>query len=981
MVSRNTDRRRRGTILPLLAVCMIGLFGFCGLAIDLGLLAVSRTQCQNAADTAALSACRLLNTKVGSVNSNLAPAIADGKTRITSNSNLNQAFTNAAIQKIEAGQYLYDTTSQIFRVVTWTDVTNNQSITPAGGGSWTAIRVTVSVPQRTYFMRAFGVNSMPTGAKATAVFRPRDVAFALDMTGSMAFGSTFNLNGKSMNPDNLVPSFGHYANIPAGNGTGSTAIRCIVNQANGSGEAIAQNNYTVEGTAGPPIVRNFYFDPANINSPATPAFPLTTTGGTPNLINAFHRWSPPESGANPDTYTPPVYNFTGYNAFHKGNEAPAMGPTPAPGSFGTMTDDGAITYVGDRWRRADGSLNKTDTTWLVGAPATKAAISAIDLLGYNVNTGNVRTGTSDTTIIAPVTQFRDLVWETHGYDLDIVKYRTTRGNAAPMRTDDYTLLVPLAEQLVPEEDRFKGYSMGPGYWGKTFFIWPPDPRAPVGNPGDANYVPGDWRRRYFDQPGGTAFNPQNDNMSGGTVEGINEALLNTGSGPVLATGTTKWIPDYAAILKWIKSGPLVLPPNLRAGHVLYYSSIPDDVNTATGGTQEVLDKVWWKRYIDYVLSYNRNTTGDLYGSADSWSLTGAGRSVGTADLVNWTGPLPLTKPWPNAKPYMPYNDSPNRPRLHFWFGPLTMMDFMGISANWLPGTSNEAQCWQLKAGMNSVLDDIKNNHPNNYVGLSLFSYSHHNGIRSPMGQNFKALKNALFFPKSLLNTINLENSTTSVTCEIRPYNTSFSGVSNNEIPNAIGSTDPNTGLGYAFNLLSPSATLPTGTYGTTKARRGASKMVIFETDGVPNSYRNFTFNKAGYDSYYSDSTGGVSGSNGDATSISSAIAIITQMKVQMATTNGAGTDSGLSLPNAPVRVYPIAFGDLFDVALAPAATFRPTALKFMADVGAAGNTNAAGLSSPPANQIITGVYQNRIDTLKTCMENIFQSGVGVTLVE
>ena len=21
-----------------------------------------------------------------------------------------------------------------------------------------------------------------------------------------------------------------------------------------------------------------------------------------------------------------------------------------------------------------------------------------------------------------------------------------------------------------------GYTVGPGYWGKTFFIWPPDPR-------------------------------------------------------------------------------------------------------------------------------------------------------------------------------------------------------------------------------------------------------------------------------------------------------------------------------------------------------------------------------------------------------------------------------------------------------------------------------------------------------------------------
>ena len=31
---------------------------------------------------------------------------------------------------------------------------------------------------------------------------------------------------------------------------------------------------------------------------------------------------------------------------------------------------------------------------------------------------------------------------------------------------------------------FNGYTQGPGYWGKTFFIWPPDPTN-------------DWRKKYF----------------------------------------------------------------------------------------------------------------------------------------------------------------------------------------------------------------------------------------------------------------------------------------------------------------------------------------------------------------------------------------------------------------------------------------------------------------------------------------------------
>ncbi len=958
---------------------MIGMFGFCGLAIDLGLLAVSRTQCQNAADSSALTACRLLNTKPASVNSNLGPAVAEGKVRASSNTNLNQAFTNAQIQKVEVGQYLYDTSAQIFRVATWTDVTNSQAATP-GSGSWTAIRVTLAVSQPTYFMKAFGVTTMPTGAKATAVYRPRDTAFVIDMTGSMGNGSIFNLNSCSLNPDDLVPSFGHYKNLPSGNGTGSTAIRCTQNQLGSGNQANPQNNFCVSTPGGPPIVRNFYFDPRNLptgslGDPKIEAFPLLAAPSK----NAFHRWSPPESGGNSATSTPVVYDFTGYDPTHLGNEASPKGPVPAPNTFGTMTD-GVVNYSGDRWRRVDGSIDKADTTW---TGAKQAASSALDLLGYTTDslTAPTMAKTSSGTNIIALTSFRDPAWETYGYDLKLdgaTGYRSTRGNNPPLAPGAFTTQVPAA-------DKFVGYSMGPGYWGKTFYIWPPDPRTPVNDPGQAGYVPGDWRQRYFNYNDGSTWGVNYDTQGATTPNGINSNLLNTGGGMVLAGGTANWKVDYPAVLKWIKSGPMVLPPNLRAGHILYYSSIPDDVDTATGTTQTKLDKVWWKKYIDYVLSYNRSNTSDLYGTADSWSVSGAGRTVNALAMVAWTGPLTT---WPSKQPYMAYADRPNRPRLHFWFGPLSMMDFMQIQQNWLPGTSNEAHCWQLKAGMNSVLDDVKNNHPNNYVGLTMFSSSY-NDIRRPMGQKFDSLKNAMFYPKSLLDTIDLNNGGTSITNELRPYNLSFnpvnysgSGVGGDEVPSASGSTDPVTGFAYAFNLLSPSTGLP-AQYGTVsnKGRRGAGKLVIFETDGVPNMTRSVTPTLNGYNTFYPTAVGGGSSATGDA------ITVVNQL-VKLMATSGSG-DSGMSLPNSPCRVYPIAFGDLFDIPLAPSAKpLRISASQFLASVATAGNTgtvaNATGeFSGPtlPLPQFITGSYTTRITTLRSCMENIFQSGVGVTLVE
>ncbi len=955
----------------MLAMCLIGLCSFVALAIDLGLLAVSRTQAQNAADVAALVGARTLNNKPTSTNSNLYQAVQLARQSATGNPHMGVKYNNADINKIEVGQYLYNASAQEFSVSTWANVTSAQTAIPPSG-SWTAMQVTLRTSEPTYFMRVLGVNTMPSGARAVAVYRPRDIAFVLDMTGSMAYSSSFNtgnvqnnsFDNQSLNPDDLYPTFGHYASTYA-------ELRATSNQANGGGEAYPRNNFTIGTPAGPPIVRNYFFDPSNISNPTSTA----TTVNSSSLLNAFHRWSPPESGADSTSYTPPTYDFTGYNPDHKGNEGSPKGPVPAPDSYGTMTDVSGITYAGDRWRRANGSIDKTTTSW--SGSTNRAAYHAADLLGY---------GSSPPTGISPSfttnwLNFRDPVWETYGYDLDIEKYRTTRGSGAPLNPATYLSSNSgnLNNILVPAADRYQGYSMGPGYWGKTFFIWPPDPRDPVGNPGATNYQAGDWRLRYFLDRSGDAFDTQSDNNSATSgTQAVNEVLLRNGSGyTVSAYGSTSnpnWRINYTAVLRWIKSGPMVLPPNLRAGRIRYYTSIPDDVNTSSGTTEERLDKVFWKNYIDYVIGWNYTSNTNLYGSGDSWSSASA--SITGSDLTTYKYSWESN----SKRPYMRYTDSPSRPRLHFWFGPLSMMDFIaagGNSTNWTPGTAYEAHSWQLKAGVNAVIDDVQNNHPNDYIGMTFFAANQHNGIRVQMGQDYKTMQNALFYPKSLLGTIKSGNTTS----EYRPYNTSFGNVTGDEIPNAGGSTDPNTGLAYAFNLLSPSATLPTGTYGTVKGRRGAAKIVIFETDGVPNTYRNMTFNKKGYDSYFTVGSSSGNIGNGNTTCQDEAYKVIQQIVKPMSSNNNNGVDSGLSLPNAPARVYPVAFGDLFDVDLAPAATFRPTALSFMAKCAEHGGTGPAGATTLTDDRIITGTYQQRIARLRDHLQRIFQSGVSVTLIE
>jgi hypothetical protein len=53
--------RRRGVVFPILALVIIVMVGFLALAIDLGMAAIAKTQVQQAADLAALTAMRSLN--------------------------------------------------------------------------------------------------------------------------------------------------------------------------------------------------------------------------------------------------------------------------------------------------------------------------------------------------------------------------------------------------------------------------------------------------------------------------------------------------------------------------------------------------------------------------------------------------------------------------------------------------------------------------------------------------------------------------------------------------------------------------------------------------------------------------------------------------------------------------------------------------------------------------------------------------------
>ena len=208
-VGRHTQRR--GTIVCFLALTIILLIAFLGLAIDLGMLAIAKTQAQHAADLAASRAARTLNGNAGSTY-NSANATTNAQNILTYNYILGQQVNPTHQLTITFGSRDYNQTTQTFRA----------NFPPTTGVPYTAVTATVtttSLPGA--FSKVFGAQILPNvTATATAVPRPRDIAFAADLSGSMRMGTClgydFYTNSRvSNNPDINVPTFGHYSSSSA----------------------------------------------------------------------------------------------------------------------------------------------------------------------------------------------------------------------------------------------------------------------------------------------------------------------------------------------------------------------------------------------------------------------------------------------------------------------------------------------------------------------------------------------------------------------------------------------------------------------------------------------------------------------------------------------------------------------------------------------------------------------------------------------
>src|SRR5262245_5006633 len=99
---------RTGSILPLLAISIIALLGMIALAVDIGMVAVARTQAQDVADLAALAGARMLNGDASNPSNlnNINTAIATATDNADNNKILTVPVTPAMVTN-RVGIYTY----------------------------------------------------------------------------------------------------------------------------------------------------------------------------------------------------------------------------------------------------------------------------------------------------------------------------------------------------------------------------------------------------------------------------------------------------------------------------------------------------------------------------------------------------------------------------------------------------------------------------------------------------------------------------------------------------------------------------------------------------------------------------------------------------------------------------------------------------------------------------------------------------------
>jgi hypothetical protein len=508
-------------------------------------------------------------------------------------------------------------------------------------------------------------------------------------------------------------------------------------------------------------------------------------------------------------------------------------------------------------------------------------------------------------------------------------------------------------------------------------------------------TPCDWRVRFF-----------------GTNN--NSLLFNTSTGSLNVPSGSTYTINYNEILRWIAASPNPFPQQMRAGRIKYYGSIPPQI-TGSWPNYGSTDQRFWKEYIDYVLGFRQTSASTYYDITADTSTPNQMTGYGTD--FTW-GSISLTTQ-PSATQYMSYSDIPARPRLRYWFSPIQMVDYLhnmnmseqavggnsAVSGYFLmePGDAYEAPSYSGKQAFLAAVNTMQTNHPNDWFttiyyswprnsasGVSAYStgLGRFNCVRSPLGPNYNYALSSLLFPFSTINSDGSCNSTEITPYDADPATGSVPSANLIDTPRGDGDTCFAMGLMLAYNQFattSPSdSTLrsfvssspiqfPTGMSGG-MGRKGAQKVIIFETDGLANCMATASLVNAGTYNYYKirydmNKPGSSEYPTVTAYDINNSAVLnqVYSLVQQLATNYGSSRN--------PFRLYAIGFGPVFQ---GPDAASALQTLQTMQYYAGTQKTPTTPLSP---NQIITGTDAQMSANMTNTFTTILESGVQIALIK
>ena len=153
-----------------------------------------------------------------------------------------------------------------------------------------------------------------------------------------------------------------------------------------------------------------------------------------------------------------------------------------------------------------------------------------------------------------------------------------------------------------------------------------------------------------------------------------------------------------------RRAPIRFRPSCGPGNILFYSSIPTDVPASAytwSNANNLItnpDQRFWKEYIDFTLGVWQDPFGNIQTPGNPSCSIGTDFTCGLDGGNRCFDHGPRRERSQRPQLYVNATDNPKRPRHRFWFGPMTMIQFLSDTGR-LPGTSHDISMVAAKLGI------------------------------------------------------------------------------------------------------------------------------------------------------------------------------------------------------------------------------------------------------------------------------------------